>query len=70
MNPKFNDEILKKGAKASKGLTTAEVTAQILADAEKAKSKKGLFVVKKASQWIDEAKNRPTPKIRTLVKVF
>ncbi|WP_339628349.1 AAA family ATPase [uncultured Maribacter sp.] len=63
MNPKFNDEILKKGAKASKGLTTAEVTAQILADAEKAKSKKGLFILKKASQWIDEAKNRPTPKM-------
>ena len=63
MNPKFNNEILKKGVRTSKGLTTAEVTAQLKADAEKAKSKKGLFVVKKASQWIDEAKNRPTPKM-------
>lgn len=63
MNPKFNDEILKKGAKTSKGLTTAEVTAKLKADAEKAKSKTGLFVVKKASQWIDEAKNRPAPKM-------
>jgi RecA-family ATPase len=63
MNPKFNKEILKKGAKTSKGLTTAEVTAQLKADAEKAKSKKGLFIVKKAAQWIEEAKNRPTPKM-------
>lgn len=63
MNPKFNDEIIKKGANTSKELTTAEVTAQLKADAEKAKSKKGLFIVKKASQWIDEAKSRATPKM-------
>lgn len=63
MNPKFNNEILKKGVKTSKGLTTAEVTAQLKADAEKAKSKKGLFVVKKTSQWIEWAKNMLIPKM-------
>lgn len=63
MNPKFNAKILKKGEKTKKGLTTAEVTAQLKTDAERAKSKKGLFIVKKAAQWIEEAKNRPTPKM-------
>ena len=63
MNPKFNDKILKQGEKTKNELTTAEVTAQLKADAEKSKSKKGLFIVKKAAQWIEEAKNRPTPKM-------
>ena len=63
MKPKFNEEIFDKDAKDSKGLNTAEVTKQLLADALKAKSKKGLFVVKTGAQWIEEAKNRPVPKM-------
>ena len=65
MNPKFNKKILEEGGegKEQKPLTTSEVTAQLKADAIKAKSKKGLFVVKTGAQWIEEAKNRPQPKM-------
>ena len=63
MNPKFNKKILEEGGKEQKTLTTSEVTAQLKADALKAKSKKGLFVVKTGAQWIEEAKNRPQPKM-------
>ncbi|WP_420401357.1 AAA family ATPase [Flagellimonas sp.] len=63
MDPKFNDEIIKKQVAKNAGLTTSEVTEQLKSDALKALSKKGLFVVKTGAQWIEEAKNRPAPRM-------
>lgn len=63
MNPNFKKIIPGKEGEKKKGLSTAEVTAQLKADALRVKSKKGLFIVKTGGQWIEEAKNRPTPKM-------
>jgi archaellum biogenesis ATPase FlaH len=60
MKPEFNDEIFKQNLKAE-GLTTSEVTKHILKKANEVTSKKGLFMVKEANQWIEEAKIRPIP---------
>ena len=58
--PEFNDEIFKKN-RTDQGLTSSEITKHILTTAKEVKSKKGLFMVKEASVWIEEAKKRPIP---------
>jgi len=58
--PEFNDEIFKKNL-TDQCLTSSEITKHILTTAKEVKSKKGLFMVKEASVWIEEAKKRPIP---------
>lgn len=60
MEPEFNDEIFNQ-PRPKKGLTTSEVTEHILSKAVEITSKKGLFTVKEANVWIEEAKKRPIP---------
>jgi predicted ATP-dependent serine protease len=66
MKPKFNKELLKGASETSdkkEELTTAEITEKLKEDLKKAKANKGLFIVKKASDWIEESKKRPAPKM-------
>lgn len=52
--------------KAAEKITPAGLVADtdnLLRQAENAKERKGLFVVKTANQWIDEASKRPIPKM-------
>ncbi len=63
MEPAFNDSIFEKGKETAKGITTLEVTKHLKALKNNTINKKGLFLVKEAAQWIDEAKNRPIPKM-------
>jgi len=64
MKPEFNKDIFKSAsADPSKKLTTAEVTEKLKQDAIKARSEKGLFIVKKTSEWINESMKRPAPKM-------
>lgn len=60
MEPEFNDSIFKE---EGKGLNTQQVTEHLLNLKKNTSDKKGLFLVKEASQWIEEAKNRPIPKM-------
>ena len=62
MDPAFNDSIFDKKEERN-GLNTEQVTEHFLKLHKEVKNKKGLFLVKEASQWIDEAKNRPIPKM-------
>lgn len=61
MEPVFNDSIFEN--QEGKGLTTEQVTKHLLSLKNDVTSKKGLFLVKEASQWINEAKDRPIPKM-------
>ena len=63
MEPVFNDSIFEKGKENAKGITTLEVTKHLKDLKNSTINKKGLFLVKEASQWIEEAKNRPIPKM-------
>ena len=61
MKPKFNKKILEEGGKEQKTLTTSEVTAQLKADAKKAKREKFGFVIRTANEAIQETLNKPVP---------
>jgi RecA-family ATPase len=61
MEPVFNDSIFEN--QESKGLNTDQVTKHLLSLKNDIASKKGLFLVKEASIWIEEAKHRPIPKM-------
>jgi RecA-family ATPase len=63
MEPAFNDSIFEQKEEKNKGLNTQQVTEHLLKLKKDIKDKKGLFLVKEASQWIEEAKNRPIPKM-------
>lgn len=59
MNQQFNDSSLEEG----KGLNTQRITEHLQKLRKDIESKKGLFLVKEASQWIEEAKKRAIPKM-------
>lgn len=61
MDPVFNDSIFEN--QEGKGLTTAQVTKHLLSLKNTVVNKKGLFLVKEASVWIEEASHRPIPKM-------
>ena len=63
MKPNFNKEILQEKKENFVALGTAEVSAKLKKDAQSAISKKGLFIVKTGAEWVNEAKNRPQPKM-------
>jgi len=44
-------------------ITPASIKAEIVRLSEQASESKGLFTVKSANEWINQAKNRPTPKM-------
>lgn len=58
--PEFNDDIFNKNTENQR-LTTSEITEHLLSKAKEVTSKKGLFTVKEANIWIEEAKMRPIP---------
>jgi len=61
MEPVFNDSIFEN--QDGQGLNTEQVTKHLLSLKNDITSKKGLFLVKEASIWIEEAKHRPIPKM-------
>lgn len=63
MNPEFNDSIFEGSQPEGQGLNTKQITEHLLQQKKEAEFKKGLFIVKEASVWIEEAKSRPIPKM-------
>lgn len=63
MKPEFDDSIFEGNKQEGQGLTTKEMTEELLKKKKELESKKGLFLVKEASVWIEEAKSRPIPKM-------
>lgn len=63
MKPEFNDSIFEGKQPEGQGLTTKQITEHLLQKHKEAEYKKGLFIVKEASVWIEEAKIRPIPKM-------
>jgi RecA-family ATPase len=61
MDIAFNDSVFEN--QEGKGLNTEQITEHLLSLKNNITNKKGLFLVKEASQWINEAKVRPIPKM-------